>query len=141
MRAAIKIAAASITLFAGQAAAQSATQSAAPSAAGSLGQTLLALVVVIGTVFALAWLARRTGLPGRNATSLLQTVSSLSVGARERVVIVEIDDTWLVLGVTAQNIALLQSRPKGEMPVAAQTPLAGGFAALLKQARGRNEKR
>lgn len=141
MRAAIRIAAAAITFIAGHAAAQSATQSAAPSAAGSLGQTLLALVVVIGTVFALAWLARRTGLPGRGATSLLQTVSSLSVGARERVVIIEIDDTWLVLGVTAQNIALLQSRPKGEMPVAAQTPLAGGFAALLKQARGRNEKR
>ena len=141
MRAAIRIAAAAITFIAGQAAAQSATQSAAPSAAGSLGQTLLALVVVIGTVFALAWLARRTGLPGRSATSLLQTVSSLSVGARERVVIVEIDDTWLVLGVTAQNVALLQSRPKGEMPAAAQTPLAGGFAALLKQARGRNEKR
>lgn len=141
MRTAIRITAAAITLVAGQAAAQSATQSAAPSAAGSLGQTLLALVVVIGTVFALAWLARRTGLPGRGATSLLQTVSSLSVGARERVVIVEIDDTWLVLGVTAQNIALLQSRPKGEMPAAAQTPLTGGFAALLKQARGRNEKR
>lgn len=137
MRAAALIAAGALALTAGPAAAQT----AAPSPASGLGQTLLALVVVIGTVFALAWLARRSGLPGRGSPTLLHTVANLSVGARERVVIVESGDSWLVLGVTAQNVTLLQTRPKGEVPEVAQVPLAGGFAALLKQARGRNEKR
>jgi flagellar protein FliO/FliZ len=130
------IAAGATTISAGQAAAQS----AAPSPASGLVQTLLALVVVIGTVFALAWLARRSGLQGRSSPSLLNTVANLSVGARERVVIVEVDGTWLVLGVTAQNVSLLQTRPKGQLPETAQTPLASGFSALLKQARSRNEK-
>ena len=137
MRAATLAAGAAAILTAGQAAAQS----AAPSPASSLGQTLLALVVVIGTVFALAWLARRSGMPGRGSPSLLHTVAHLSVGTRERVVIVECGNDWLVLGVTAQNVTLLQTRPKGEVPEVAQAPLAGGFAALLKQARGRNDKR
>jgi flagellar protein FliO/FliZ len=136
MRAINFIAAGAMTIAAGQAAAQS----AAPSPASGLVQTLLALVVVIGTVFALAWMARRSGLQGRSSPSLLNTVANLSVGARERVVIVEVDGTWLVLGVTAQNVTLLQTRPKGEVPEVAQAPLASGFAALLKQARGRNEK-
>lgn len=120
--------------------AQAAAQTAAPSAAG-LGQTLLALAVVVGTVFALAWLARRSGLPGRGAQNLMRSVSSLSVGARERVVVVEIEDSWLVLGVTAQNVTLLQSRAKGTLPQNNAAPLAGGFAHLLKQAAHRNEKR
>lgn len=119
---------------------QALAQSAAPSAAG-LGQTLLALAVVIGTVFALAWLARRSGLPGRGAQNLMRSVASLSVGARERVVVVEIEDSWLVLGVTAQNVTLLQSRAKGTLPQNNAAPLAGGFANLLKQAAQRHEKR
>jgi flagellar protein FliO/FliZ len=137
MRAMVRSATAAATLFAGEAAAQS----AAPSTASGLGQTLFALVVVIGTVFALAWLARRTGLPGRGASPLLHTVASHSVGARERVVIVETGDSWLVLGVTAHNVSLLQTQPKGQLPETAQAPLAGGFAALLNQAKGRHGKR
>lgn len=137
MRALPSFIAAAAALIAGEAAAQT----AAPGTASGLGQTLFALVIVIGTVFALAWLARRSGLPGRSASSLLQTVASHSVGARERVVIVEIEDSWLVLGVTAQNVALLQTRPKGQLPAVPQTPLAGGFAALLKQAKGGHDKR
>lgn len=120
--------------------AEAMAQAAAPSAAG-LGQTLLALAVVVGSVFALAWLARRSGLPGRGAQNLMRSVAALSVGVRERVVVVEIGDSWLVLGVTAQNVTLLQNRAKGTLPKNAAAPLAGGFAHLLKQAARRHEQR
>lgn len=124
-------AAALLGLLAQPAAAQT---SAVPTA--GIGQMLLGLAAVIALVFALAWLARRLGVPMQNQSPLLRRIATMPLGARERVVIVEAGDQWLVLGVTAQNIQTLHTLPKGEMPQAAtMNNLAGGFAALLHKAR------
>lgn len=124
-------AAAWLYLLAQPAAAQT---SAVPTA--GIGQMLLGLAAVIALVFALAWLARRLGVPMQNQSPLLRRIATLPLSARERVVIVEAGEQWLVLGVTAQHIQTLHTLPKGEMPQAAAiNPLAGGFAALLKKAR------
>jgi flagellar protein FliO/FliZ len=50
------------------------------------------------------------------------------------VLIVEVGDRWLVLGVTAHTIQALHTLPKGEAPVTPQLRLPGGFAALLQKA-------
>jgi flagellar protein FliO/FliZ len=97
-----------------------------------MGQMLLGLTAVIALVFALAWLARRLGVPLQVTSPLLKRVASLTVGARERVLIVEVADQWLVLGVTTQSIQTLHQLPKGELPAA---KLGGNFAALLQKAR------
>ena len=110
-----------------------------PSTAASLGQALFGLLAVLAVIGVMAYLAKRFQLPGQGQGALLKTITGLSVGTRERVVVVEVGETWLVLGVTAQNISTLHSMPKGEMP-AAGTPVAnltnaagaaGAFATLL----------
>jgi flagellar protein FliO/FliZ len=108
-------------------------QAAATPAAG-IGQMLFGLAAVIGLVFALAWLARRLGMPGETQSPLLRRIAALPVGARERVLIVEAGDQWLVLGVTAHNIQTLHTLPKGETPAVPALRLPGGFGALLKKA-------
>ncbi len=108
-------------------------QSAAVPAAG-FGQMLFGLAAVIGLVFALAWLARRLGVPSQSQSPLLRHVAALSVGARERVLIVQAGDQWLVLGVTATAIQTLHTLPRGELPDAPALRLPGGFAALLHKA-------
>lgn len=79
----------------------------ASSSLGALGASLLALIFVVALILLLAWLVRR--LPGvqLRGHSQLRVVASLSLGVRERVVVVEIGDQQWVLGVTAEQVTLI----------------------------------
>ena len=67
------------------------------------------------------------------SSNLLHVISSASVGARERVVVVEIGDSWLVVGVAPGSVNALMTLPKGETLPAAPSVLNTSFAASLKQ--------
>ncbi|KVT74237.1 flagellar biosynthesis protein FliO [Burkholderia ubonensis] len=105
--------------------------SAAPSlGVGAVLQTLVGLAVVIGLVFGCAWLARRFGFQPARRGGPLKVVSSVAVGAKESATIVEIGDTWLVLGVAPGNVRLLHTLPAGSAPAgAADAPPASAPAA------------
>ncbi len=122
-------------------AASSANALGAGSAVPSLGfgavlQTVFGLVLVIGIVFGCAWLARRLGLHGMSGGALVKTVGGASLGGKERVSVVEIGDTWLVLGTAPGNVRLLHTMPAGTVPDAAQTgpALQGGFGQRFRDA-------
>ncbi|HDR9797370.1 TPA: flagellar biosynthetic protein FliO [Burkholderia cenocepacia] len=103
--------------------------SAAPSLGiGAVLQTLVGLAVVIGLVFACAWLARRFGFQPARRGGPLKVVSSVGLGAKESATIVEIGDTWLVLGVAPGNVRLLHTLPAGSVAAtaAAADASAGG---------------
>ena len=79
---------------------------------GAALQALVGLAIVVGLIVVTAYLLKRIQ-PGRFAASnVLRPVASLSLGTRERVVVVEMGEHWLVLGVTAQNITTLHTAPK-----------------------------
>ncbi|HEX7972581.1 MAG TPA: flagellar biosynthetic protein FliO [Thiobacillus sp.] len=84
---------------------------AAPDTAGSVMTVLLSLTLILGGFVAVAWFARRY-LPGMGAQGAVKVVGSTAVGARERVVVVEVDHTWLLLGVGGGNVRLLHTLPK-----------------------------
>ena len=97
--------------------------SAAPSlGVGAVLQTLVGLAVVIGLVFACAWLARRFGFQHVRRGGPLKVVSSVGLGAKESATIVEIGDTWLVLGVAPGNVRLLHTLPAGSAVAPADLP-------------------
>ena len=88
--------------------------SAVPSlGVGAVLQTIFGLLVVIGLVFACAWLARRFGLQPGSRGGLVKTIGGASLGGKERVAVVEIGDTWLVLGAAPGNVRLLHTMPAG----------------------------
>ncbi|EMD9442312.1 flagellar biosynthetic protein FliO [Burkholderia cepacia] len=100
--------------------------SAAPTLGiGAVLQTLVGLAVVIGLVFACAWLARRFGFQHVRRGGPLKVVSSVAVGAKESATIVEIGDTWLVLGVAPGNVRLLHALPAGSAAAGATTASTG----------------
>ena len=72
---------------------------------------LLSLVLILGGFVAVAWLVRRY-LPGVGKQGAVKVVGATMVGPRERVVVVEVDDTWLLLGVGAGQVRLLDKRAK-----------------------------
>ncbi|MDB5779788.1 MAG: flagellar biosynthesis protein FliO [Polaromonas sp.] len=98
-------------------------------AAAGLLQAGLGLAVVIGLIFLFAWGARRLGLQPSGNGKLLKVVSSAMVGQRERVVVVEIGDAWLVLGVAAGQVRALHTMPAQGPPETQATPAVNGFAA------------
>ncbi|KVE71914.1 flagellar biosynthetic protein FliO [Burkholderia vietnamiensis] len=109
--------------------------SAAPSlGVGAVLQTLVGLAVVIGLVFGCAWLARRFGFQPARRGGPLKVVSSVGLGAKESATIVEIGDTWLVLGVAPGNVRLLHTLPAGSAPDAAVVPTSPGAGAASADA-------
>ncbi|HYS68574.1 MAG TPA: flagellar biosynthetic protein FliO [Paraburkholderia sp.] len=89
---------------------------------GAVLQTIVGLLVVIGLVFGCAWLARRLGLQPANRGGLVKTIGGASLGGKERVAVVEIGATWLVLGTAPGNVRLLHTMPAGS----ATADAAGG---------------
>ena len=89
---------------------------------GGLLQAGLGMACVVGLILACAWLARRFGLQRFGGGQLVKVVSSTAVGQRERVVVVEVNGQWLVLGVTPQNINTLHTLPAQ----ASSVPAAAG---------------
>lgn len=71
----------------------------------------LSLALILGGFAALAWAARRY-LPGMGAQGAVKVVASTAVGPRERVVVIEVGDTWLLLGVGGGNVRLLHTLPR-----------------------------
>ncbi|HEY5366391.1 MAG TPA: flagellar biosynthetic protein FliO, partial [Casimicrobiaceae bacterium] len=67
------------------------------------------------------------------AGAAIRIIATQALGQRERVVLVEIADQWLVLGVAPGQVSALSTLPKGTLPprMEATSP----FAALLARAR------
>ncbi len=97
----------------------------------SLGNIVGTLAFVLVLIVAVAWILRRSGVVSHvvKGNHILSVKHSQSIGTRERLVVVEIDNKWLLLGVTQENITRLMTMDKQESP--ASTPLASGFHTAL----------
>lgn len=102
------------------------------SPAGSLFQVFLGLVAVLLLIGATAWAAKRLGVTQGSASGLMHVVSSTSVGTRERVVVVEVGESWLVVGVAPGSVNALMTLPKGELPTQDTPALSANFASRLQ---------
>lgn len=83
-------------------------------AAGSLMQTIFALVVVLAALAALAWFLKRFGPRQPTGQSNLHIVGALNLGGRERIVVVEVGDQWIVVGASPGRINSLATMPRQE---------------------------
>lgn len=101
------------------------------STAGSLLQVFIGLVAVLLLIAATAWVAKRLGVTRSGSSGLLQVISSTSVGTRERVVVIEVGESWLVVGVAPGSVNALMTLPKGEVQPAAAPILNASLAALM----------
>ncbi|MHB8426345.1 MAG: flagellar biosynthetic protein FliO [Acidiferrobacterales bacterium] len=108
--------------------------------AASLVQVVLGLVLVLLVIAAAAWLLRRFGHLQAGAGGALRIVGGLSLGPRERAVLIQVGERQLLLGVAPGRVQMLHVLDK-ELPAAPPPAAAvgGGFAvrlaAAIKQAR------
>ena len=118
----------------------------AGSPTGSLLQTLGALILVLAVLGALAWFLKRYGPRAGGGNANLRVVGSLNLGGRERIMVVEVGNQWIVVGASPGRINALATLPRqdgqnGDTDAAGATlarqdnaaPGAHSFADWLKQ--------
>lgn len=116
-------------------AALAAEQPGPAAAAGSLLQVVLGLIVVLGLMAAAAWALKRFGVAKPAGGTTVKIVGGVSVGNRERILVVEVAGQWIVVGVAAGRVNALSTMPRQEnaaAPPAAAQP--NHFAARFKRA-------
>ncbi len=111
-----------------------ATVSQPTAPAGSpLMQVSGALIGIIALILAAAWVIKRMGFaPKGNSVRGLKVSASASLGPRERVVIVEVENARLVLGVTASQINLLHTLPPAANDTEATVAPPAAFQNLME---------
>jgi flagellar protein FliO/FliZ len=113
-------------------AAFAAVEPPAVSTSGALLQGLLGLVMVLAALAAFFWFLRKFS-PGQTAAQgSVKVVGGVMLGPRERLVVVEVGETWLLLGVGGGQVSTLHTlpRPEGYTPIT-QESLPGLLPAHL----------
>jgi len=83
-----------------------------PMATSQLLQTAGGLLLVLLLIFGAAWLLKRYGQLPSGSKGLVRIIGSVSVGPRERVVMVEVEGTRLLLGVAPGRVERLHLLPE-----------------------------
>lgn len=99
---------------------------------GHLLQTTLGLLFVIGLLLALVWLLKKLGFGNQQRRGgFYKVLATSALGPREKIVLVEVGDTWLILGMTSQSINTLHSMPAGSIELEEFQNPAANFAKML----------
>lgn len=103
-----------------------------PNTGAMLLQTLLALGVVVLAIWGVAWVMKRLHAPSRHGP--LQVVAEAPLGVRERVVLLQVGDKQVLVGVAPGRVSPIMELAE---PVALQPARAPeGFASLFARLRG-----
>ncbi|WP_438864946.1 flagellar biosynthetic protein FliO [Neptunicella sp.] len=114
-------------------------QSASPTDASTYVSILLSMIVVLALIFGLGYVMRRFNVT-QTGSAQMKIVSSMALGNRERIMLIQIGDEQHLLGVTTQNINHLS---KMENPV---SPESGGegfkdkLNQFMKHSRGTRDE-
>ena len=120
-----------------------ATAAAAPvvgsSIGGQLTQLVLGLLLVLGLIFALAWLLRRVQQAGPRQGQVIELISSRALGARDRLVLVQVGNEQILLGLTPGRITPLHVlKEPVQLPDTTQ-PATPEFAKRLMEVLGQQK--
>lgn len=104
-----------------------------PMGVGSLVQLTLGMIAVLALIVGIAWLLKRTGRFHNVAGSNLRVLGGLSMGARERVILLQVGETQLLVGVTPGSVTPLHVLDRPLETPAAATGDNAGFAGQLNR--------
>lgn len=109
---------------------------ASPVSLGGMLQVALGLVLVLAAIAATAWLLKRFGPAQTGAGGAIKVLGGVAVGPRERLVLVEVGETWLVVGVAQGHVSAVHSmaRPEQDFTMPEPAKAESGFPSWLKQA-------
>lgn len=106
----------------------------APSGGAAFLRLAVGLAIVVGLIYACAWVARRAGVGKHGSNGVpMKIVGSLALGPRERIVTLEVEGTWLVVGVTPGGMHTLHTLPARPLPAPPRAGFMNSFEQALQQ--------
>ena len=108
--------------------------------AGEILQLVLGLAVVLGVIFALAWLLRRVQQTSPRGGQLIELLGSRALGPRDRLVLVQVGTEQILLGISPGQITALHVLKE---PIAAPVKTEQAtpeFAQRLMELLGKDHK-
>ena len=98
----------------------------------------LSMMIIVATVVGVGWLYSRTRMAGQGARDVINVVASRPLGAKERLLLIEIADRQLLVGMTASQVQTLHvfdepvvAKPDGNL----NQPFAGRLRNALREIR------
>ncbi len=90
------------------------------------------LTLVVITIFAVGWLLKKSNLAHQNNNGLIRIVAALPMGTRDRIVLVQIGEEQILLGLTPGRISKLHSLSE-PLEVAAENSVTASFADRINR--------
>jgi flagellar protein FliO/FliZ len=103
-------------------------------AAGALTETAMGLIAIIALIFALSWFFRRFGRQALTGKGMVSVVGGVSLGPRERAVLLQVGATRLLVGVAPGQVRTLHVLDRDEAALTATDDIA--FGERLRQQMG-----
>jgi flagellar protein FliO/FliZ len=100
---------------------------------GSMIKVVLGLFLVVVAIFASAWFFRRFGSVSSVPSESLKIIGGLNIGNREKIMLVQVGDKQILVGVTTTNIRTLHVLDDN-VPITNSVPVGENFASKLNQA-------
>ncbi len=101
-------------------------------AAGYLAQLLGGLVMVILVILVLAWFIRRVPGAQGQGRSIIQVLAVRGIGARERLLLVQVGEEQVLIGVSPAGMSALHRLDKS-VEVTPDEQWTGDFASILNR--------
>lgn len=105
-------------------------QPASPLSVSSLAQLTLSLAAIVALIFALSWVLKRFKMTAPRGRGDMAVLDEVAVGPRERVVLLRVGDTQVLIGIgSAGIVGLAPLATPIVLQAAAHTP---AFAERLR---------
>lgn len=106
---------------------------AAPIGGGELQSMGLSMLLVVGVIVLLGWLYSRSRLVGGGAGDIINVIASRALGPKERLLVVEVADQQLLVGMTSTAVQTLHVFEK-PICIGSASKDAPGFKDRLRTA-------
>lgn len=107
-----------------------ATEAAGISPTGGVLKMVLGLAIVLAVMALITWIIKRMMPGAANKQSIVRVVGGVSVGSRERVVVLEVAGRWIVIGVAPGKISRLANLDVAAIPVSEGNNIANNQSSV-----------
>jgi flagellar protein FliO/FliZ len=113
-------------------------QPASPLSVGSLTQLTLSLLAIVVLIFAISWALKRLKMAGPRGSGSMAVLDELSVGPRERIMLIRVGESQVLVGVGAGGLVPLTplATPIVITAAAASPAFADRLRDLMKRSGG-----
>ncbi|MET3106541.1 flagellar protein FliO/FliZ [Oxalobacteraceae bacterium GrIS 2.11] len=101
---------------------------------GGLLHIILSLLLVVGLLVGASYLFKKFGINRVHGPFPVKVIGATSIGNNQRLVVIEVGDEWILLGVTPQNITTITKMPRQEAPPEAGNAAKPDFAKWMQGA-------